>query len=229
MILSHRHKFIFLKTSKTAGTSLELALARFCGADDIITPVSALDEELRNSLGAAGPQNYERKWTSYGPHDWMNAITRLRAQRFYNHIPAREVRRIVDRAVWDGYFKFCFERNPWDRVLSQYAWRCKAEPKPSMAEFLESKAVQDLTQRGIGVYTIGGKVAVDRVCRYENLAEELEFLQNRLELPEPLELPRAKAGHRSDRRHYREVLTEQDAKKIAQRFHREITLFGYQY
>jgi hypothetical protein len=229
VILSHRHKFIFLKTSKTAGTSLELALAKFCGAEDIITPVSPPDEELRKTLGFPGPQNYERKWTSYGLRDWSKTMTRMQAQRFYNHIPARELRRIVDRAVWDGYYKFCFERNPWDRVLSQFAWRCKTEPKPSMAEFLESKAVQDLTTRGISVYTIRNRVVVDRVCRYENLAEELDFLENRLELPAPLVLPRAKGGHRSDRRHYREVLSIADAERIAQRFQREIALFAYQY
>ena len=37
MIISHEHKFIFLKTRKTAGTSIELALSDLCGARDIIT------------------------------------------------------------------------------------------------------------------------------------------------------------------------------------------------
>jgi hypothetical protein len=30
MIVSHEHKFIFLKTKKTAGTSIELALSALC-------------------------------------------------------------------------------------------------------------------------------------------------------------------------------------------------------
>ena len=37
MIISHKHKFIFFKTRKTAGTSLQIALSEFCGSDDIIT------------------------------------------------------------------------------------------------------------------------------------------------------------------------------------------------
>jgi hypothetical protein len=38
MILSHEHKFIFLRTKKTAGTSIELALFELCGPNDVITP-----------------------------------------------------------------------------------------------------------------------------------------------------------------------------------------------
>ena len=39
VIVSHKHKFIFIKTRKTAGTSIELFLSRFCGEKDIITPI----------------------------------------------------------------------------------------------------------------------------------------------------------------------------------------------
>jgi len=44
MIISHEHKFIFLKTRKTAGTSIELALSHLCGPDDIVTPMSPNDD-----------------------------------------------------------------------------------------------------------------------------------------------------------------------------------------
>jgi hypothetical protein len=39
MILSHRYRFIFLKTGKTAGTSVEIALSEYCGAEDIRSDV----------------------------------------------------------------------------------------------------------------------------------------------------------------------------------------------
>ena len=60
MIISHKYKFIFLKTSKTAGTSIEIALSKFCEGDDIITPISPKDEDIRQNLGYLGPQNYTR-------------------------------------------------------------------------------------------------------------------------------------------------------------------------
>lgn len=45
MIISHKHKFIFVKTKKTAGTSIETLLASICGEEDIIKEIS--EEEFR--------------------------------------------------------------------------------------------------------------------------------------------------------------------------------------
>lgn len=47
MIISHKYKFIFLKTKKTAGTSFEIALSRYLGEDDVVTPISPECEALR--------------------------------------------------------------------------------------------------------------------------------------------------------------------------------------
>jgi hypothetical protein len=44
MIVSYLHKFIFIRTKKTAGTTVEMTLAPACGPDDIITPLGTWDE-----------------------------------------------------------------------------------------------------------------------------------------------------------------------------------------
>jgi hypothetical protein len=230
MIVCHRHRFIFLKTSKTAGTSIELALARFCGERDIITPVSPPDEQLRRELGVPGPQNWRAPLWNYGWVHWIKRIRRGRPmRRFYNHIPARKAARLLPREVWEGYFKFCVVRNPWDRFLSEYYWRCRAEPRPRLAEFLETKAPARLHRRGYGVYTIDDEVAVDRLCRYERLAEELADVMRRLDLPGPLDLPQAKSSYRTDRRSYRDVYSNAERDRIAELFADEIRITGYEY
>lgn len=58
MIISHKHKFLYIKAQKTAGTSIEIALSNICGESDIITPISRVDEEKRKSLGYLTAQNY---------------------------------------------------------------------------------------------------------------------------------------------------------------------------
>ena len=37
-VISHRHRFAFIKTRKTAASSLELALAKHAGPDDAPQP-----------------------------------------------------------------------------------------------------------------------------------------------------------------------------------------------
>ncbi len=58
MIVSHARKFIFVKTRKTSGTSMEISLSTVCGPDDIITPISWEDELVRLDMGGRLPQNY---------------------------------------------------------------------------------------------------------------------------------------------------------------------------
>jgi len=230
MIISHKYKFIFLKTSKTAGTSIEIALSKFCGPDDIITPISPKDEELRRSLGYPGPQNHTSAIWGYTIFDILKMIYKRRKKiRFYNHIPARKVKAYIGKEVWDSYYKFCFERNPWDRVVSQYYWRNKSEPRPPMAKFLESKHIRVLKKRGFGVYTIHGKIAADKICKFENIVEELNTIRKKLGIPEMLDLPRAKSSSRQDKRSYREILGEGDKNKIAKIFQDEINLLGYEW
>lgn len=209
MILSHQHKFIFIKTQKTAGTSIEIALSSLCGDDDIITQIFAEDEETRRSLGYRGPQN-----------DVIGG-----RQLFYNHMPAAHIRAVVGDEVWSTYFKFCFERNPWDKVISLYFWRNQTLPRPTIAEYIRSGHVASVS--GFPRYTIGGRIAVDRVCFYERLEQELARIQRELNLPPIPALPRAKSGFRVDRRPYYEILSPEDMAAIAEIFAWEISQFGY--
>jgi hypothetical protein len=228
MIVSHRHRFIFLKTSKTAGTSVEIALSQVCGPDDIITPIAPEDEAYRRGLGYRGPQHYLAPWPDYRPIDVGRLLLRRqRKLRFYNHISATNVRSQLPAEVWDNYFKFCFERNPWDRFLSFYYWQYRRGPQPSFAEVLDSPAVDLLKLRGWQVYTINGEVAVNRICRYENVEQELDEVCKKLGISQPLTLPHAKANTRRDRRSYREVLGDAERRRIEQLFADEIKALGY--
>ena len=230
MILSHKHKFIFLKTNKTAGTSIEIALSKICGEDDIITPISAVDEEKRRQAGYRGPQNYLLPPSQYSLKDWAKRILRGEKKRqFYNHISAREVKQAIGDEIWNSYYKFCFERNPWDRVISHYYWHYKTEPRPSILEYLDSDKPEKIKQRGFGVYTIDGELAVDKVYKFEELSDSLEDIRQKLDITETFELPRTKSGTRKDKRSYQEILSEAEKNRVASLFNEEIRLFDYRF
>ncbi|MGK7896072.1 MAG: sulfotransferase family 2 domain-containing protein [Xenococcus sp. (in: cyanobacteria)] len=230
MIISHKHKFIFLKTNKTAGTSIEIALSKYCGPHDIITPISPEDEKTRIDMGFLGSQNYLSPIWDYSIRDVAKAVLKgKRKLRFYNHISAKEVKQYISQEMWDSYYKFCFERNPWDRIVSFYYWHYKSEPRPTISEFIESKVPLILKQRGIELYSIDGQIVVDQVCRFENISEELEVVRKKLGIPEKLNLPKSKSKYRKDKRSYHDILSDEERVKIAELFSDEINLCGYEF
>jgi hypothetical protein len=229
VIVSHAHRFIFLKTKKTAGTSMEIALSAICGPEDVITPIPERDESERRRLGHRGPQNCGVGPGKYRSPEVLRLLLHREPLRFYNHTPALEVRRLLRGKDWEGYYKFCFDRNPWDKAISHYYWQGGDSRFASVMEFLLSGRGQPYSNYHL--YSIRGFPAVDRVYRYEEIEPALADLSDRLGLDEPLRLPefRAKAHSRGDRRHYREVLSAEEAEMIAVACAREIRLLGYEF
>lgn len=203
MIISHRHAFVFVKTRKTAGTSLELALSPFLGPDDVITPVSPEDEEIREQLGGRGPQHCDG---------------------LVNHSSLAEA--LVLYPQCESYFKFSIDRNPWALAVSAYWWRRHRESnEASFRRFLFSRRLRQYSNWSL--YSIDGQVAVDRVLRYEQLEDSVHDLSVRFGLP-PLELPHAKAGH-NPAVDYRDMYGHIDRLRVAQVFRNEIRRLGWRF
>ncbi|MBN2664850.1 MAG: sulfotransferase family 2 domain-containing protein [Bacteroidales bacterium] len=171
MIISHKHKFIFIKTKKTAGTSIEIALSSICGKDDIITPISPNDEDVRRELGYRTAQNYLIPFKNYSATDYFEFIKTRRKKKFYNHISAKEIKENIDENIWNTYYKFAFDRNPYDKIVSLFYWRKADAEYKTIAEFLKSGVLSRI--QGYDIYSIDKLVAVDKVYKYENLNESL--------------------------------------------------------
>jgi len=229
MILSHKYKFIFIKTAKTAGTSIEVFLSKHCGQDDVVTPIAPPVEghQPRNYKGFINPlpEIIERpgKVFSALQHSFTTR------EKFYNHMPAREVRNRVPAAVWKNYFKFCVERNPWDKTLSHYHMHAAREGGSlSLDEYLARGRFPINYFR----YTdrSGRKIIVDRVIRYENLLSELNDIFTQLNIPFDGTLGvAAKSEYRTDRTPYTEVFNDEQRRIIEQAFAKEIELHGYHF
>jgi hypothetical protein len=227
MIISHEHKFIFIKTAKTAGTSIEVFLSAHCGPDDIVTPI-------RPPVEGHQPRNHEQLVNPisdliWRPEGLLPAMRHMfeRRKKFYNHMPAWLVQQRVSAHVWNSYFKFCVERNPWDKVLSHYHMAAsRAGGSLSLDQYLAK-----------GRYPInyfrytdrsGKRIIVDRVVRYENLMSDLAEVFSHVNVPFEGSLGvRAKSEYRTDRTPYQSVFNDAQRKIVEQAFAREIELHGY--
>lgn len=226
MIVSHRYRFIFVKTRKTAGTSLEVILSQLCGEEDVVTPVDPPEagHRPRNHRGRFDPLPELRLGYGFG----VTLRDLLDARRFWNHMPASRIRARLPPAVWRDYFTFTIERNPWDKTLSHFAMR--RARSPGGLDFDDYLAQGDLCFNH-PAYTEPHdpmRVMVDRVLRYETLDEELSDVLGRLGVPfqAPLGVG-AKGGYRSDRRPYQDVYTPAQREIVEHAFRPEIALHGY--
>lgn len=228
MIISHKYKFIFIKTTKTAGTSIEVFLSQHCGPNDVVTPIYPQVEPhvARNFAGYFNP--IPELYLSRGKGFRRIIRDLINRTKFRNHLPAVNVKSRVPREVWDNYFKFCVERNPWDKTLSDYYMR--KYRKGGQLSFDEYFAKKHYCFN-YPIYTdYQNNVLVDRIVKYENLLNELGEIFDLLGIPFNGSLGvNAKSEYRLDRRPYQEVYTESQKAIVQTVFDTEIRLHKYQF
>jgi hypothetical protein len=224
LIISHQHRFIFVKTRKTAGTSVEVLLARIAGDDAVVTPIwPEVDGHV--------PRNFMRL-----DNPIRSAVLRRRQQQltgndrehlaYFNHISARNIRRRLGRRRWHSYYTFCFDRNPWDKVISEYFWR---QGNGKFGGSLRDYVLTSDLPSDFDKYSLDGSTpGVDFVGRYENLEGDLRHALDTIGLRDvDVALTREKGN-------YRPRTTETDTRfdddmngRVAQVFAREIATLGY--
>lgn len=238
MIISHRHRFIFLRTRLTESAAVELALSQYCGPGDVITPLSRGGEVLRRTMGSPGPRNRRTraltlpefaKIVGEAPsaevaEHWVARFERRGRLVFNNHLTARALQILLPGRIWNTYFKFCVERNPWDKVAAQFRRHQRRASR--------SVPLQEFVLRGGGCsggdfdrYARQGRLLVDRILRFDRLEAELADVARTLKLPGPLPL----AGLSEARRRHAETRDDFDSQareRIQVAFARELALFG---
>jgi hypothetical protein len=163
-IISFKHNFIFVKTLKTAGTSIEIELSK-CLEDDeqaIITPIYP-------SVQGHRPRNFE-------PEKFP--------LRFFNHMPALIIRRFIGEKTFNNMFKFCVEREPVAKCLSDFHMRrtLSAHTGISWEQYCDERRFPiDLAK--YTEFRSGARVKiVDTILAYETLAKSLPQIADKLQL-----------------------------------------------
>lgn len=207
MIISHKHKFVFIKTPKAAGTSIQVALAKHCGPSDIVTTIRPWEPEL----GEYTPRNNEGLYSHFSIADVLDRFPQT-----------------------GGYFKFSFERNPWDKMVSDFWFRANIQEGQDAGAlrtlFAEYANGPDIIGPSHSLYTVSDKIAVDFMGQYSTLQDDYDHICATIGISaEPL--PRLKAKFRRQPFHYSYYYGDTTAlvKYVARLFRWEIEQFGYRY
>jgi len=248
MIVSHRHRFVFIHCRKVAGSSMKLAISPHLGDDDLV--VGSLHEMLDVGIRptAAMRRVLERpgiRLTTAAARlagFRTNRAKSIAYKRSFRstlganppHPPASLAMAWIGARCWSEYTKFCFVRDPYRQVVSDYLWKSRnTRTTFDFSQYLDALAAPK-AHPGIApdgwvsnwdMMSIDGKLAVDYVGRFENMQEDFAAITSRLGLGR-LEIAgqSAKASPSYD---YRSFYTDGDLAKVSALFREEIETFGY--
>jgi Sulfotransferase family len=257
MIISHKHKFIFIHCRKVAGSSVSAFLSSHLAPLDlqvgawgdsydlgvlpnlrcffdllhpratikiferiVVKPNILLDgRKLVLALNEAQKVKYIKTLGNNPPHP--NAVNIQR------HNPK----------AWKEYFKFCFVRNPYQRVVSDYLWRTKIKEVKDV-KFLDFLYILDdnfskhkikpINHDNWLMYTIDDQIAIDFVGRYEQFNEDIEKVCTYLKIPFSHNMfPNAKKSVQNY--DYRSWYGQEEKFLVEKIFAKEIDYFNYHF
>lgn len=183
MLVSHRYRFIWLKTIKTAGTSVEIALQPYCLPEGAEAPLGAC-QAIETPAGIIGARG---------------ALDAVQGARWWNHMPAALIRDRLGPEVWDGYRRICTIRNPWDKTVSWFHFlhpQIKAKPPDTVVAAFRDwlRGAEGLGQDS-QICLLNGRSAATHILRHETLQADFDRLCTTLGLA-PAPLPRYKTDQR---------------------------------
>tara|TARA_B100000029_G_scaffold101673_1_gene92041 strand:+ start:349 stop:1134 length:786 start_codon:yes stop_codon:yes gene_type:complete len=204
LILNHKYKFIFIRTGKTAGTSVECYLSQFCGDKDVISPLYEDEEKIKKKLNLRNAQNYEKKYYSLSLKFLGNFVKDFFTKKiksfkkkhiFYDHSSISEINKYFEKGIVKNYIKFCIVRNPYSFLISQFYWHnlkknkiykndeSIQEIKRNFDEYVKSCSKNFYYQKKI-IENQQDEYGIDKYLYYENLESELENLIKELKIKE---------------------------------------------
>ena len=239
MLVSHIKRFIYTKTIKTAGTSIEAYFEPYCVPKDGWAFSPDCDEYIGETgiVGCRGRNRQSRTW--------------------YNHMSAKAIKKQLGSKLWKEYFKFCVVRNPFDQLVSAFHYRewvytqgqrqgngqfpRSRTLKGSSEEFLATIQHQSSIERfrtwiawggAIGdrnKYLINGKFCLDYFIRFEQLQADVQHVCTVLDIPfQPDNIMRLKSGTRPKEFSLRDYYDTKTIDLVTQAYALELDRFGYE-
>ena len=222
VLISHKHKFIYIKNKKVAGSSVESLFGKYCCCDEKSYTYIDKQKPKMDECGIIGSRCYGGKF------------------EIHDHLKAAEIikKNILDKNKFNNYFKFCVVRNPWDALVSRYFYyigRCKEKKlkehiyKIDFKKWIKIFNLEE--QNNWNIYTIDDKPICDFYIKYENLKEDIIIVFKKLNIKnyDINNLPNHKTNYRRDKKHYSYYYDEELKDIVYNKFKKEIDYFNYKF
>ena len=206
MPVCDQYRCVFVHIPRTGGSSIEkvLKLGNESNREDLATVTGWIETDAIRAHGFVSP--------------------------VLQHLTLDDLCRLLPRDLLETRFKFCFVRNPWERMLSAYLFdrnhyrhaHGSADGFPPLAEYLRQlNPFQRLEQCDY----IDSDITMDFVGRFETLATDFIHVARRISLPSP-GLPHV---NRTRHQHYSSYYTDEARAIVADLFPRDIARFDYRF
>lgn len=227
MLISHRKKFIYTKTGRSASTSVEGYFQPYCYLDGQCPEITNGTAQYIGEVGIVGFRG------RIDPGDNI---------KWWGHMPAEKIYSYIGPEIWNSYFKFCTVRNPFDRVLSHFyldLMHNESEMSPEKFEvYCTARGTNEIeifrnwllenSSTDRHNYVIQNQVCMDFFVRLENLHEDLSFVCEKIGVKyEPQKLPTLKQGQTKRKYDIADFYDRSSIEVIEQRYGWELEQFGY--
>ncbi|MDB6179395.1 sulfotransferase family 2 domain-containing protein [Paracoccus sp. Z330] len=220
MLISHRHKFIYIKTHKTASTSIEGILEAACLPSEEATKHRRPYTDTPDGIVAGrngGEQDNDPLWA---------------------HSTAASIQRVVGKMKFRQYLKVYAIRNPYDKVIS---WYWHVMPKDLRAEMKEDfPAARKLFHSWLRMrprlptdlqfYRTPAGQFKAHVIRYEHMHDDLQEFAEKVGMEfDPQNMPQWKTASRGHKDIDLSDYYDAETRKIVQnQFAFDFKNFGYE-
>jgi len=202
MIISEKHKYIFLRYPKTGSSSL-------------IVGLGLTEKDLYHGLSQGEFLNFIHSKTNinYCPH----------------HIPMHELGKLFPETYKNlgNYFKFCFSRNPYSRLVSAWSYGFNSTSRFNVG----SVSFREFVKKHLSVWppismnVIDFAKGCDLIFKYESLQKSFDEISFSLGLPFQ-SLPHV---NKTNHKHYTEYYDDETREIVAEKYARDIEYFGYEF
>ena len=223
MLISHKYKFIFLKSMKTASSSVFSFFTPYC-----ISPEALKFFDYANNYKSIGGFTDPTEYGIVGREK-----KHLKPFDHPLHVHAKYVRDYVNSLnpnMWNEYFKFTTVRNPWDLCVSRYFFHVNFYvEKIKFNKFI--KNMHQLNNISYPFYRINGKYVCDFYIRYEQLKEDIAKACDIVGITDYNfdNLISKHSNYRPKNLHYSEMYNKETKNLVADLYADDIKKFDYKF